>query len=170
MNELQKNNVCSKLYNYAITRKCTGDKIFTHTWWDHKRTFTFKVDDNEYDDFINIYYKELSNSKTNHIMEKMRDIGPLCLDFDFKQPKSKRLIEINDIILVIESINEIILNNFTLSDPENQLQSSVLMKKKPFYNEQKNIYSDGFHIQYPNLILDSTERYLIYDESKKEIN
>jgi hypothetical protein len=44
-----------------------------------------------------------------------------------------------------------------------------LLKDKPFFNESKKNYSDGFHIHYPNLILDVVDRFLIFDESKKDI-
>lgn len=33
----------------------------------------------------------------------------------------------------------------------------------------KKIYSDGFHIQYPNLIMNVKDRFVIYEESKNEI-
>ena len=158
------------LINYINKRKCNpGDKLFTHTWFENKNRFIFKILDEEYDNFLEIYCKNhISKNSPMHILEKQRDIGPFCLDFDIKHEQSERLIATNEIVIVIELINRIILKYFKLSDSQEQLTSYVLMKNEPMLNTSTNKYADGFHIQYPNLILSAQERYLIYDEAKQE--
>lgn len=159
------------LIEYIYSKKCNyGDKTFTHTWWDNKNNIIFKIQDDEYEDFLETYMRECNKSFGKlHVMEKPKDNGPLCLDFDIKQKNSDSKIKIDEIINVVESINSCIIKNFKLNNPEQQLKSYVLMKKKPFYIKDKDQYSDGFHIQYPNLILSTLDRYLIYDQSKKDI-
>jgi len=173
-NELKDNLSVSKitLDNYIKSKKIQfGDKTLTHQWWDNEGNTNFKIDDDCYDEFIKIYVKELKNINDDsvlHVMEQPMEIGPLCLDFDFKQTTPERTICIDNIMHIIGIINNIVAKYFKISN-KNILDSYVLMKAEPFYNKKKLLYSDGFHLQYPNLILNSSDRFLIYQESRKEI-
>jgi P4 family phage/plasmid primase-like protien len=157
--------------DYIKEKKCNfGEKIFTHTWWDGKNNFTFKIEDDEYENFLELYKEEIKSNYGNlHVMEKPKDTGPLIFDFDFKQTNPERKIEIDDFVQIIEAINSIIKKNFKISKNKNLLEAYVLMKKEPYYDKIKQHYSDGFHIQYKNLIIDTVDRFLIFEESKKEI-
>ena len=173
-NELKDNLSISKitLDNYIKSKKTQfGDKSLTHQWWDNEGNTNFKIEDDCYDEFIKIYIKELKNIQDNnvlHVMEQPMEIGPLCLDFDFKQTTPERTICIDNIMHIIGIINNIVAKYFGIRN-KNNLDSYVLMKAEPFYNKKKLLYSDGFHLQYPNLILNSSDRFLIYQESRKEI-
>jgi P4 family phage/plasmid primase-like protien len=171
-NELVDNLSISKttLKSYINSKKTQfGDKTLTHQWWDNEGNTNFKIEDASYDDFLKVYIKELKNTTDNnvlHVMEQPMEIGPLCLDFDFKQTTPERTICIDNIMHIIGIINNIVAKYFGI---KNNLDSYVLMKAEPFYNKKKLLYSDGFHIQYPNLIISSHDRFLIYQESRKEI-
>jgi len=159
------------LHDFMEKNKCAyGDKTYTHNWWDNSRNILFKVNKEEYNEFLNIYSDEL---KTNfgklHIMEKPLVIGSLCLDFDIKLSENFRCLEMIDIKLIIQAINDTIKKFYDLDDENQELTSYVLIKEKPYYDEDKKVYSDGFHIQYPNLILDVKDRFLIFEESKNLI-
>jgi P4 family phage/plasmid primase-like protien len=173
-NELYDNLSVSKtsLDNYIKIKKTHfGDKSLTHQWWDNEGNTNFRIEDNCYDEFLKIYIKELKNVKDDnilHVMEQPMEIGPLCLDFDFKQTTPERTINIDNIMHIIGIINNIVAKYFVIKN-KNILDSYVLMKAEPFYNKKKLLYSDGFHLQYPNLILSSCDRFLIYQESRKEI-
>lgn len=164
---ISKNN----LQNYIKSNKTQfGDKTLTHQWWDNEGNTNFKIEDNNYDEFLKIYTKELKNNKCNvlHVMEQPVEIGPLCLDFDFKQITPERTLNIDNIMHIIGIINNIVTNYFEITN-QNVLESYVMIKSEPFFNKKKLVYSDGFHLQYPNLILSSVDRFLIYNESRKEI-
>jgi hypothetical protein len=173
-NELKDNLFINKitLLNYIKSKKTQfGDKSLTHQWWDNEGNINFKIDNDCYDEFLKVYIKELKNIGENnvlHVMEQPMEIGPLCLDFDFKQTTPERTICVDNIMHIIGIINNIVATYFGIKD-KNILDSYVLMKSEPFFNKKKMIYSDGFHIQYPNLILSSVDRFLIYQESRKEI-
>lgn len=129
----------------------------------------FRVEDEDYEHFLRLYRKEASkNYGKMHIMEKPRDIGPLVLDYDLKQFIPQRKLTSNEIMQVIECINDVILKFYHITD-DIMLESYILMKKMPFYNKKNCNYSDGFHVHYPNLHLSVEDRFLIFDESKKEI-
>jgi len=159
------------LMDYINKHKCNyGDHDFTHTWFDNIK-FTFKIPDEDYDEFIEYYKHEcLKNYGKLHVMEKPMEVGPLLFDFDFKQKTDNRLITKEMIIKIVQIINNSIRKYFVIKKNKKCLYDSyVLFKNKPFFNESKKNYSDGFHIHYPNLILDVADRFLIFDESKKEI-
>ena len=160
------------LKEYMEKRKTPyGDKSLTHQWWDNQANINFKVSDDEYDEFIGIYAREIKNNKNKkilHVMEQPKEIGPLCLDFDLKQISPERTINVDDISQIISVVNNIIVKYYTIKN-NSTLDSYVFMKKEPFLDRKKSLYSDGFHIEYPNLILNSHDRFLIYNESRKEI-
>lgn len=169
------NNSIKKKYidlqDFIFKNKCAyGDKSFTHNWWDNKKNILFKVKEDEYKIFIDIYSDDLKSKFGKlHVMEKPLDNGPLCLDFDVKLSKEYRCLEMVRINLIIESINKTIKKFYKLTNENEELTSYVLMKDKPYFDEETQLYSDGFHIQYPNLILDVKDRFLIFEESKKMI-
>ena len=145
-----------------------GDKTLTHQWWDNESNINFKITDDNYDEFLQIYTKELKKGQILHVMEQPKETGPLCLDFDFKQISPERTICSDNIVHIISIINNIIDKYFSPKN-KNTLDSYIFMKKEPFFVKSKLVYSDGFHIVYPNLILNSTDRFLIYHQSRKEI-
>jgi hypothetical protein len=130
-----------------------GDKTLTHQWWDNLANINFKINDEEYDEFLEIYSKQLkSEKKILHVMEQPKEIGPLCLDFDLKQISPERKIGADDIVLIISIVNNIIDKYYNVKNKSLLLDSYVFMKKEPFFDKKKMLYSDGFHLQYPNLI------------------
>ncbi len=129
----------------------------------------FRVEDEDYEQFLRLYTKECSkNYGKLNIMEKPREFGPLVLDYDLKQITPQRKLTSNEVMQVVECINDIIMKYY--SKPDNiVLESYILMKERPFYNKKNTNYSDGFHVHYPNLYLSIEDRFLIFEESKKEI-
>jgi P4 family phage/plasmid primase-like protien len=119
---------------------------------------------------MSIYTSELKSKFGKlHVMEKPLDVGSLCLDFDIKLSEDIRCFEKIHIQHIIQSINRVVKKYFKLLDTETELDCYVLVKEKPYFDENKKLYSDGFHLQYPNLILDVKDRFLVYEESKKDI-
>jgi P4 family phage/plasmid primase-like protien len=159
------------LMDFINKHKCQyGDKTYTHTWWDNRTNIVFKVGSDEYLEYLDVYSNELNNMYGElHVMEKPLDVGPLCLDYDIKLGNGIRCFEKINVIFVVKAINEIIKKYYTLSEEEEELVCYVLVKNKPYYDENKQVCSDGFHIQYPNLIMDYKDRFIIYEQSKKEI-
>jgi P4 family phage/plasmid primase-like protien len=170
MSNLSSNDNTISLKDYINKRKTEiGDKSLTHQWWDNIANINFKIREEEYDEFVEIYGKELKrNKKILHVMEQPKENGPLCLDFDLKQNSPERSICSDDIIHIVSIINNIIVKYYSIKN-KSTLDCYVMMKIEPFFDKAKLLYSDGFHIQYPNLILNVVDRFLIYSESRKEI-
>jgi P4 family phage/plasmid primase-like protien len=170
-NDISIKKTTINLTEFINKHKCDyGDKTYTHTWWDNAKNIIFKVESDDYEEYLDVYNNELKTKYGKlHVMEKPIDVGPLCLDYDVKLSDGIRCFEKINITHVIQSINKIIKKYFNLSEEQEELVCYILVKNKPYYDEKKQLYSDGFHVQYPNLILDVKDRFLIYEESKNEI-
>ena len=169
-NKENKNNTLEDLMRIINENKCEfGDKTFTHTLFGDKKIL-FKIEDENYKEFLTAYKTALNgNYGSLRILEKPRENGPLCLDFDLRQVESERKIKVDHIMMVVEILNKIILKYYKIQDNDYELQSFITMKNELCYVEQEELYKDGFHIEYPYLNINVIDRYLIYDESKKEI-
>ena len=172
------NDVFMKYINNHKSTIGSGNE--THQYIKNLHRLNFTIDDKEYDDFIKLYRK---NIKTTHfgLMEKTDRNTSLYLDFDIKYKKNERLftiIEIEQIIKIINTlINKIfdIQNDNDTDDSENEtnnkdlIKAFLLIKDDPIYNKEKGLYCDGFHIQYPYLILNKYNKILLFDKIREKI-
>ena len=166
----------TELWNFITRRKEKDKPSQTHMWFGANfDKIMFKVEDKDYNHFVNLVAETTKNYVKNgenealHLLERPLEIGVLCFDLDIKFNKintHNRYIEPQDII---EKINRIVKKYFVLSDDKNELTSYYLVKDSPYYNEEKEVYSDGIHITYPNLILDSENKNFICDLLIEEI-
>ena len=177
------NGLKMNLEKFIDAHKCnSGDKTFTHTNWDGKRNFIFKIEDEEYNEFLELYISEAKdNFGRMHILEKPMEWGPLCLDFDFNysqddEDTSEKIFRLKHITKIIEEVNNVLRNCYEISEDQEELIAYVLLKenatlKKVLNNEGENkyIFKDGFHIQYPKIILSYLDKFLIYDQVLKAI-
>ena len=205
-----------------------NSKEHTHaTWMGHSNWKFYKISGLDYEKFIDLYSNHISsNGKFGKLvmLEKPKDVGYLCLDFDLKQKNDNQLYNEKHLTDIVKIINHIVTKFYkvktgiTLSlfnnckstngnnntdnnndnntndndnntndnnddsdedsdyetddDEENNtdivlekiLQSYVCAKNKIAQSPDKKTFINGFHIQYPNLILDYKDRYFIYDE------
>ena len=165
-----------ELWNFINRRKEDNKINQTHMWFGEKNhKLMFKVDDVDYEEFVNLLanttqkYLINNNIESLHLLERPLEIGVLCFDLDIKFSKINthdKYIEPRDII---EKINKIVKKYFTLSDDNNDLISYYLVKDIPDYNKEQKLYSDGIHITYPNLVLNSEHKNFICDLLIKEI-
>lgn len=176
---LEKQKTVSKTKQYSTLSEFIaannvgfGTKQETHMVWSSnydKSNINFKVDDNDYEKFLELYIADCRyNFGKMSVLEKPCDMGPLILDYDLKQVCKNRTITSDDTLIVVEIINNIIKKYYDIDD-DDMLTAYVLMKKEPFHLPEKKCYADGFHIHYPNVVIPSEQRFLIFDESKKEI-
>ena len=153
-----------------INKTQAGSKLETHQLISKDYRMNFKVDDNEYDVFMKLYRSEIKNKSFCTIMEKSKELGPLYFDFDIKSEFKERLFDDNNLNNIIKIINKILSKYYSIDSNKDDseveediilLKSYTLMKDTPFYNPEKKLYCDGFHIHYPNIVLNYTERLFI---------
>ena len=166
---------------YINNHKSTiGSGTETHQYIKNTHRLNFTIDDKEYDDFIKLYRK---NIKTTHfgLMEKTNRDTSLYLDFDIKYKKNERLFTIIEIEQIIKIINTLINKLFDIqndNDSDNSenetsnkdlIKAFLLIKDDPIYNKEKELYCDGFHIQYPYLILNKYNKILLFDKIREKL-
>ena len=142
-----------------------GSKMETHQIvYDTGPRLNFLVKKEDYEIFMKLYRIYLNSDipKKYGIMEKSLDIGPLYFDFDIKMSNEERLFEKTEIIDIVVIINKILKKYYTKNN-ESMYKSYILYKKKPSYDSEKGKYNDGFHIHYPEIITDNTNKNIIYN-------
>lgn len=168
------NDTESKLLKYVQERVCDKESLTNSRWTKEKKDGRkFKVDDDDYDVFLNKYIKSVKKDVSHGgYMEKPCEVGPLYFDYDLKTSKLD-LFEKSDYKNIVKTTNKVILDYFKTKDKneniEDLLKSYTLRKLRPAKTNKDNIYSDGFHLHYPNIILNVNERFLIFDEVKERL-
>jgi P4 family phage/plasmid primase-like protien len=175
LNTETRNNLMSQLRTFMTNRRESDRTRQTHMWFGETDKIMFRVEDEEYDQFVNLVAETTQqhivdgDKEALHILERPLKIGMLCFDLDIKFYKTNthnRYIEPQDII---EKINKTVKKYFNLTDNKSELMSYYLVKDGPYYNEKNEVHSDGIHIAYPNLILNSENKNFICDLVVEEL-
>lgn len=167
-NILIKNNFKKFMNNHK--RNKDDDAQPTHTSIGGNGCFggSWVISKKDYPEFSR-HYKLMAKKKlfndndTRYAMvERSPLIAPYYLDIDFHSDSADRIYDDDFIIETIKRVNYIVRKNFSIEDNPSILTAYVFEKDTP--TEDKNDYKDGFHIMYPELILDLPSRYYIYDK------
>lgn len=160
----------ARLCNFIMENEEKDTSRQTHMWFGNKgNRILFRVEDEDYEDFVNLVAKATDrwlsnpNNEALHVLELPLEVGMFCIDLDIKFSKKKSHFDLIEPLDIIEKINKIVKTYFTLDDKKKQLKSYYFIKKNPFYDKEKKVYSDGIHIIYPNLILDPQNKNFIFD-------
>ncbi len=142
--------------------KRTGDgKELTHTSMGNVRG-AWAVAKEDYSEFLRLY-KRWSRKNVEAYVERSPAIAPYYFDIDFHTTKSNRYYDEEFIKETIRRINNIVIKNFDVEENSTVLNSFVFEKFEPTEGKE-NDYKDGFHIMYPELVLDVPSRYFLYDK------
>lgn len=166
--------VLSTLKNYIINNTERDKEKQTHMWFGSSKIL-FRVEDSEYDNFVNMVSNVSSQSlkyedeEALHILERPLDVGILCIDIDIKFRKKLRHEDFIEPMDIISKINAIVKKYFVLSSELKELEAYYLTKDYPYYDEKSKTYSDGIHITYPNLVLSSENKKFILDMLTEQI-
>lgn len=171
-------------------------KTETHQILEDHAHILLKIDENQYDTFMELYTKEITKTKIKYLTlaEKSLEVGDLYFDFDIKiENNTEKLYDDREIISIVKLINRILkkyyINSYndddeksdtsdtsdddvdddeteTEDDNSNEyyLTAYILTKPKPSFkkNSKNEIkYSYGFHIHYPNVILNEEDRFFV---------
>ena len=167
-------NIKTKTYadftTFVINNKCSkGSGEETHQYVKDGYRTLFKVLDKEYKNFIKLYTKELKNNKVE-LLEKSNTINHLYFDFDIKILSKDVAYDANDIKSILDDIKKVIQKVYDINedntsgsddDDNDKLKAYITTKNESTYDSVKKLYSNGFHIHFPNLILDNIDRLFI---------
>jgi P4 family phage/plasmid primase-like protien len=157
-------------FTFLKMHKVEGDVMHTHTAFGEPYGKYF-IDGLDYDKFLNLYKKVLEAGVINYsglfMTEKQKEVGPMCIDFDFRFEERKRQYTDKNIYDITKIYMKLIKKYFKIVDKE-ELKAYITEKREPFYDEKPDNYKDGFHIMF-NLPIDAKMRFVIHDEAKEII-
>jgi hypothetical protein len=164
-------NILDKFNTFIKQRQVYGKGTYhTHCMFG-KPYGKFDIDDEDYEEFMDLYCDVLLNVKgiELYMIERPKEVGPLLIDIDFKfsEEYPDRQYTLDHIKRLARKINKL-LNTYYECYPST-LKSYIFEKEHP--SECKNgKYKDGFHIVYPNIAMTAKMRYYIIEETRKKIN
>jgi len=169
---IQECNKCEKCTDLIINEfesfmsrryKRTNDgKEMTHTNMDVNTKGAWSVSREDYDTFLKLYTK-FSRKVTTAYVERSPYIAPYYFDVDFHTNKPNRYYDEEFIKESIRRINQIIIKYFDVEKTSDVLTAYVFEKFEPTEAKDGD-YKDGFHIMWPELVLDVPSRYFLYDK------
>ena len=153
---------------YKCITKTSG-KI-THTSIDSPKSSYFICDD-KLDEFFKLYHLACFQfNKTLTLTEKALEYGCLRFDIDLKYDSSSLMEHEYSEDLIKELISNIqdLLKTYLDIDNDNIYHAYVLERNQPYFDSSKNKTKDGFHIVFPNCIINK-EFHLFIIKRLKEI-
>ena len=153
-----------KLYNFLKKVSVKDNSNITHTSMGYMKS-SYSIDDNSYDEFINLYTESIKNGNTHSLVERPKYISPIIVDIDFKVYNENRKYNIDNIKKLIQIYYDTFLNLSTNAKNIDCI-TYVFEKDLPtYYKTVENnirIYKDGFHLYFINVYFSIEDRELIY--------
>ena len=148
------------LRSFINKHKCEKGKAFTNTSIANPKVTLF-VNDEEYEEFINLYALAIMNGIPLYFTEKPIDPSPIRVDLDFRfclinEKIERKYTDIN-IYNIINNYFILINKYLDLSDEENY--AYIMEKSNP--TEYRNKIKDGIHIVFPNIITSNNTQHFI---------
>ena len=154
-----------KLKSFILKHKTEKGKPYTNTSIGNPKLSLY-IDNNDYDDFINLYSVAVTNGAILHLTEKPIEPSPLRIDLDFRFPMPvaengatylTRIYTDNNINSIIDNYFKIINTYLDVSDEKN----IAYVMEKPYPTEFRNKIKDGIHIIFPHIIIDNNTQHFI---------
>ena len=163
----------AKLLNEFLMKHKVGENnSCTHTAFGQPWG-KFYIDENNDATFISLYKKTLMEYLYNdvepdlHIIERPNRVSLMVIDIDLRQKSQNRIYTEEHVKNIIQRFTAKITAYNKISKTD--INAFVFEKQKPSYDAKQDNYKDGFHIIYPDVILDASMRYLIMEEATIDI-
>lgn len=134
----------------------------------HLRPGRFIIPDEDYDEFLRVYAKDIHAGKSIAVVENHRLYGPIVCDLDFRY---EEMVEDNKRIYTAEFVTRFIALYFAqlkkyVEIPEDKMNTNFcFVTEKPAceYDTVKDIWKDGLHLVFPNIITNLDIQHYIRD-------
>lgn len=128
-----------------------NDSECTHTCLAHRKKYYINVADQ--DEFFQLYSAAVDKGTNLSLTEKHRDIGPILIDFDFRQNTSTRLYTQDHVQQIISLVMGWLDQHLYL---ESHTEVFVLEKPPRPY---RSAFKDGIHIIIPSVVTEPHYQY-----------
>jgi P4 family phage/plasmid primase-like protien len=155
-------------YDKFMKENKTNSSNVTHTSINTPKC-SYNIDDNKLQQFY-IYYIQacFQFKKQLCLTEKVLNTGCLRFDIDFKYNSSSITEHEYNTDLIIDFVKEIhdLLNTYLVINNTKILEAFILERDEPYYDKTKSVTKDGFHILFPNCIVEKKFHLFILDRLK----
>jgi P4 family phage/plasmid primase-like protien len=146
--------MATQLAHFLSNNRARKGEAFTHTSLGDPKG-CFKVQDSDIERFLELYTKTVTEGYAVSLTEKPKNISPVLIDLDFRQTTPERLYDSQ----YIESFLNIILH--VMKEYVTQDTISCYILEKPAPRPYKDIYKDGIHITFPDVITPANVQHTI---------
>lgn len=133
------------MYKFLTPRKATKGGEFTHLSMG-KFKGSFLIEDNDLQEFYQIYQQTLSEGEPLSLLEKHSSQGPVVIDLDLRANINQSVYTIEDIRGFIRHYNKKLLKHLQIQNDE---QLICFVMENNFIREDKGVYKSGIHLMYP---------------------
>lgn len=150
------------------------NKIRTHQAWGSVICGVFNIENNNIQEFLNLYKAILVNGKSKFsLLEIQKEFSLIIVDIDLNIDIESTLSEDDNIRFYDkELIKNVILSYIEVFDTDikyNKNKNSICVFEKHTAIWKDDKYKDGFHIIVPDICLNTNERYFIREQVIKNI-
>jgi hypothetical protein len=154
------------LSKFLDSKRALKEGMYTHVGSGGSFTGKYYIKNDDEKLFERLYKEALDYDVNLTIGENHRIgyIGPIFLDFDFKQHSKERIYTKNH----IKQIYDIVLEEASryVEIEENNIYCYVLEKPAP-RTDKTHPYKDGFHLQFPDIVTDLDVQHIIRENILK---
>jgi P4 family phage/plasmid primase-like protien len=155
-----KNISTKSLSSFLNERRVVGkDYVFTHT---SLSGGSYYISGDDIDEFMALYIEAIKQGRSLHLSEKHRSISPIVIDFDFRQDNDQRRYTKE----IIDTIIKILLK--VIEDYIDTKTVQCVVLEKPV-RKVKEVYKDGLHLMFPNIVTIPAFQYFLRKETLKDI-
>lgn len=144
-------------YLLNFTKDISDPKQLTHLSFKGGK---YNVSDECYNNFYKMYYKFLLKNEDIYLIEKVNDTNKFGFFLDIEVPKKNinLVIKVSDVRCIIKECNKCINVMFESEDEGNLIKCIVTRR------------NDNYHINYPNLIINSVRSQILVKMLIQELN
>lgn len=167
------------IIDFLLSHKC-DDNTYTHVSMNKGK---YKITNDDITEFYELFNQARENNEPLYIVERHNEYGPVIVDIDLKYNIStiqyetmecktndriiKRLYDENDIKDIITLYRNEIKKIFNMDENDNRLRAYVFERPAPYVpgpnknGALSNIYKDGIHIMFMEIITNFDTQYYI---------
>jgi len=158
---------------HLIKKTDTTTKI-THTLMGplHSEFVPFRgkyhISEDDDEEFIESYQSVFGKMKL-HIVERPKEIGPMVTDYDFKTTMKYRERQYLD--EHIEYVTKLYIDLYKkyLDVDHDKIKVFIFEKPKPTFEENNQLFKDGFHKELPFVPLNVKKRFFFFNKVRETI-
>jgi len=159
-----------KVYDILNNNRCNDDNKDKATHLSYGKFWgKFILEKEQRKELMKCYSDAVENGVNDFsILETQKEYGPLIIDIDLEIPKEDyeegRLYDNDMVLYIINEYNKSIQEFLNVSNID--YKACLLEKDSP--TEKDTVYKDGFHVMFPDLVVETKIRHLIRDKVVKQ--